>query len=533
MKKFLALLLALVMLLSLAACVQEKPEETKNPGNNETPKQTQPKETDPKPKEEVTLRYFYMNQAGEQQYTADVEKKLNEILDTIPGYEHINMDLVPCNDYATEFTLAQTAGDQIDLVSTYGLDMTSMVKNGDFIELSDLLAKYPNVTSEIPEWLVKMGIVFDGMYYVPTYQQAANMNFWMTTTEYADMYRAKYGKTKEDMTNLFYYGTLEEKLDFAEDMVEAVREGTGKDTKWMHVSFSVTRFFNAEYIGVDYGPIFLIEGQDAPIWWTYSDEYYTVYKRLNEWYKKGYIHPDVTTYKASDYNGKNMLNDESHVFAFGQNAVSAETYSTNTSNSYGFPVEYYQVTDHAYIPSKWAAGGNAIYADCAHPEEAMMIIELLMTEKGKEFYSTLVWGLEDIHWKWVDKENEKIETLEYAGSQGDATCSYHAWMWNIGNTFNIWQNQSFTPGFNDYLLNEIHNGEKTVASPATGITWDLSSVQDQIAQCTAVNKEYGGIYTQDNFEEVYQEFRAKLEAAGVKDILKCLKDQYDAFLAQQ
>lgn len=541
-KRMVALFLAAMMLLSLVACSSQTEAENSAPAasaeSTEPPKTAEteaPVGEVAEEKEPVTLTYYFMNGAGEQQYTTQVEEKLNEILDGIEGYEYISIDLVPCGqDYPTDFTLAQTSGAQIDLVSTYFLDMPTMVRNGDFLELSDLLAAYPNVTSEIPDWLVEMGKIFDGMYYVPTYQQAANLGFWILPVEYAEMYRTASGATKEDMAETIAHGTLEEKLQLLEDITLAVREGTGLDTKYIHSSTGVAyRYGNVEFIDKDYGMILLQEGAEAPVYWSYSEEANTLRKQMNEWYKEGLIHPDAATYKVADYERKNMMNEESLAIGFDQAALGAEALAARNSEAWGFEMEYYNNADHAYVPSKWAAGGNAIYADCEHPEEAMMIIELLMTKKGEEFYNTLVWGLEGIHWEWKDQEAKTITTLEYDGFQGDAADSYHAWKWNIGNTFNAWANQAVNVEDNNFILNEINNNPTTVPSPIAGITWDLSSIEDQIAQCTAVDSEYWSIYTMDNFEELNAEYMAKLEAAGVKDIIAEVTRQYNDYLASK
>lgn len=534
MKKLLALLLAVVMVFGLVACGQSEeaqPEaEVDVESNVENVGEEAPavEEKDP-----VTITYYYRNDVGEQQYTQQVEDKLNEILAQTEGYEYISIDLVPCSsDFATEYTLAQTNGDQIDLIATYSLDATTMVKNGDLMELSDLLAANPNAVSEIPEWLVEMGKIDGGQYFVPSYQQAGSFTFWTFPAEYAELYRQATGKTKEDMTAMFAKADINELLQFAEDLVLAVREGTGLSTKYILELVDISRVANRECVGVDWGNLMLIEGEDEVVYYPCTDLYKTIESKKNEWYKADMIHPDAATYSWKDFNYANLLNsDESHVMNYLAGAVSVEDFAAAQTASNGFDMEAYQIGDHAYIASKWAAGGNAIYTECEHPQEAMMIIELLMTEKGKEFYNTLVWGLEGTHWEWEDEANERIKTLEFDATQSNASCSYTAWKWELGNSFNAWKNQAVPDGSNEFILDNIHNAANTVESPVMGITWDLSSVEDQVAQCAAVDAEYKALYTWDNFDEGYAEYMAKLEAAGVQDIIDCMNEQYQAHLA--
>ena len=161
----------------------------------------------------------------------------------------------------------------------------------------------------------------------------------------------------------------------------------------------------------------------------------------------------------------------------------------------------------------------------------MKIIELLMTEKGKEFYNQFIWGIEGIHWEWEDKANERIKTLEFSGSQGGADTTYSTWKWNVGNTFNAWKNQAVPDGMNEFILDEVHNGKSTVTSKMMGYTWDLTGVQDQINNIrTVVSEYYGALQTGihgADWEAKYNECVQKLKAAGVDTVLETLTKQYN------
>lgn len=523
-KKLIALLLITVMVFSMVACSK------KAGGAGNYVKSDEP----------VTITYYYINGGGgTQQYTEQVEEKLNELLKTYEGYEHITIDLVPHDEanYQRDFTLAQSTSKQIDLVSTYGLDFNTMVKNGDFIELDELMEQFPDAVSEIPEWVVNYGNVHGAQYYIPTFQQAANLTYIAMPEEYLEMYMDAYGKTRDEVSKLIIEGGVEEKLDFMEDLCLAVREATNSDTKWINpgelwaTNLTSNVFYNQEYIGEQFGHWILREGADAPEYFGYTEDYKTIMGRMAEWFEEGLLHPECTTVNYHKFIGENYLEDESYVFEFVTDTCTEEYLAEYMElMNKGIPMETFRVTDHAYIPSEWEAGGHAIYADCEHPVEAMMLIELLRTEKGKEFYNTLVYGLEGTHWEWEDKENERIVTLEFNEVQGDATTSYCCYKWNTGNVFNAWQNQAVLPGFYEYVVDEVHEGEDTVKSPAMGITWDYSAVKNQVSQCQVVEKEYARtIYISKDWEARYDEYIEKLEDAGVQDVLDELAKQYKEF----
>lgn len=531
MKKILALVLAVVMMVGIcSAC-------TKTPASSQTVSQAESKadvSSTAEPKKPVTIRYYYSNYVGMQSKTKEVEAKLNEMLSKMEGYEHISMELVPLADGQTSFTLDETAGKQIDLVATYGLDFTTLADAGSFIDLKDILAKFPEISKELPEWLIEMGKYNGTQYYVPTYQQASNGMFIYFPTAYLEAAKM----TEDEVRKIFQKGTVEEQLKFYEDYTKAVREGTGKQTKWIDPGFSFARMFDwVEYIDDNYGELILRETGKDPIYWPMTDDAKKVYEYAAKWYQEGLIHPDVATLKGSDFSGKNFMNDQSYIFGYAEAASSEEQLKENLGWAKEIPATVIQMRDHWYIGSKWAAGGNAIHSTCKNPDDAMSIVQLLMTKQGEEFYNTFIWGLEGVHWEWVDKADKRIKTLEFEGSQGGADGTYTVWKWEVGNTFNAWKNQAVKDGQNEYILNEVHNGKNTVTSPMMGYTWDLASVKDQRSDVKAITDEYlkslrSGVYGK-NWEAKYDEYMNKLKAAGIQDILDTVTKQYNDYTSSK
>ena len=520
MKKLISVILVLVIVVGLCGCGGKKVNISYE------------RSSDP-----VTITYHYQA-AGDRTYIPQIEEKLNEILKSIKGYENITISLQPYfDDYQRDFTLAQTAGKQIDIVQTYNLPLSTNIKNGDFIELDDLLKKFPNIAKDIPDWVMDYGKLFGKQYYVPSYQQASNLSFIVMPTDYLNMYLDYNSTTREKTEKLIQKGSVDDKLDFMEDLCLAVRESTGLDSKWLFTgefwddNLISDIFFNQEYIEDTFDNWILREGDDAPVYWGYTDEYKTVMERFSQWYKDGLLHPEVTTVNYYKFAEDNFLNDESYVCLFEVETCDEEYLEKYLTDLYGVEMSAIRVTDHAYIPSQWGAGGQAIYADCEHPVEAMMIIELLRSEMGEEFYNTLVFGLEGIHWQWKDKEKKQITTLEYDASQAEAGATYGAYKWSNGNVIDhAWRNQAVRDGYYDYIVNEVNEGKNTVKSPAMGITWDLSSVYSKFSQCQVVEKEYANtIYISDDWEARYNEYISKLETAGVQDVLDVLKKQFNDF----
>ena len=132
------------------------------------------------------------------------------------------------------------------------------------------------------------------------------------------------------------------------------------------------------------------------------------------------------------------------------------------------------------------------------------------------------------------KRQTHIKTLEYDVTQGSAANTYSAWKWNLGNTFNAWLNQACSDELNDRIVNVVHGSEARFSN-LIGFILDTSTVDVELAQVMALQKEYEdglfkGVMGAD-WEAYFNEYCAKLEAAGGQKVIDTLQAQVDAFLA--
>lgn len=529
MKKLLALVLAVLMVLSMAAC-QTKPVETTPPatqGGNDTP--TESKETEPPKKDPVTITYWYGG-LSELEDTGKVEAKLNEILKTIPGYEYISIDLRPTGSFKKNFELAMADKEQIDLVASYYLDVSALWKDEAILPLDDLLEKYPNVTSQIPEFMVPMGQMYGEQAYIPSAQQATTMYYMRFDTTQFEAYLKDNFMTKDEFREVLQSDGLKTKLDLLEDYTLWVRAYTGSDKHYASAMTNLQYFYSMEYIGSDYGNMIITYPNNKVLWDQMTSEYEYLLGVAADWYERGLIHPDTTIKFTGEIGAEDQL-----VFS-GTTNVATEAMVDDIQKAANHNYTCLAMRDYYYVPSVYAAGGTFIYADSKYPEECMMIMELLHTDlHGDEFYNTLCWGLEGEHYKWIDKETKRIETLEFDGSQGNSSCSYAAWKWQIGNSFNAWKNQAVDDAQNDYI-NAVHADPTTVPSIALGITWDLEEVDDAVMQLNAINGEYtaASIYALGkDWKTRYDEYVQKMKVAGVDLAVKELNDQLEDYLAEK
>lgn len=495
-------------------------------------------------KEPVTLSYWYRNNVGEQEYTQQVEDKLNEMLASTEGYEHITIDLHPCKDYQTDLALALAAGEQIDLISLPGSgDESEHIKDGILVPLDDYLAANPEITAELPDWLMELAKYDGTTYYVPNYQQSSNQyflymnkeNFEATGYDYDEVQQAIY-----DMDMDYLY-------QFMEDSLVAAKETIKKDyPDTTYIGKNALGNFKL-YIEGGQSGFPSLSGQTCFYWDFEKEEIGISFLREDvqagllkngEWVAEGLLPLDGMTNSEPYNNG--ILGEYSCILnlmqSFGTTEMFEEVWNANESNvaMHGEIVSW-KVDDYNVIGCRNAAQGVGVSATSEHPEEAANFLALLYNSKYSDFYNTLCYGLEGIHYNVIS--DGVIETTEFSGSQGGADTTYCYFKWQGGNTFNAWLNQSMTQEQEDYILNEINEGDDTIVVPIAGIVFDTKSIDSELTQMKAVIGEYYDTLTwgvKGEEQAAYlQEFLDKMEKAGMSKVLDELNAQADAYLASK
>ena len=528
-KRLFAMILAVLMVVSLAACASQTPTDpTTAPdatkGANDA---TQAPAVSSEP---IVLEWYYRGN-GIQKDTELVETEFNKLLQTYPGMENVtvNFNCYTGADYPNAVALAQSADQQIDILNTVGLDFVDQVKLGTYAPLDDLLADNQALYNELPEWLWDLGTVDGSIYMVPHYQRATNMEYMVIPTEYL----TKYGDEAAIRAMCSNPDrTVEEVAKVLEDFTTAVQAGEGP-TKYMYsLGTSYTQMHGMRHrLDNVSGNFVVFENTDQVEYLYTSEDAVKAYEISGEWYDKGLIHPDGLTFEENEMIYGNMMNPVSYCFSFQNGAGSEELVSANLSRQYGFDVVAIPIWNNYFIGNNWAAGGDGITAKCEHPVQALRLLELMNTEEGIPLYNMIVYGLEGTHYERIDDTH--IKTLEYDGSQGGVDCSYGAMKWIMGNTFHAYLNQGCVDGENEIAM-EINTSDSNSKSKIMGFRVDTSALQTQLEQIDAVGNEYfdtlsHGVMGAAGWEAVYNEFVQKLETAGLNDVLTGLQSQINAF----
>ena len=543
-KKLFAVLCAAAMTMSLVACGntnnQKTEESSAEVSKQSTAEVSQVQSSEPvkEVKDPVVIDYWYRNGVGEQEYTKEVEEKLNEILANTEGYEHMSVKLHPSNDYKTDFALAQTAGEKIDVFVTFSLpDLTTQIENGALYQLDDLVAANPEIAEDIPEWLMDYG-KFDGkQYYIPNYQQMVNQYFVWTPTEFFEASGYDY----DEVQAMFLENDFDGVAKFLEDLTLAARKTTGKDTKWIHPELMPE---NELWLTSDQGiEDIYMTSKGSFFYWDninqcvgFSDSHEMAqkgYLKNGEWNANGLIYENYLVDNKIT-SAQETLGEYSYVMWQTQTFGTAEMAQKTVSERYGFDVTMFRLSETVTMPKNNAAGGVAISGSTKYPEEAAAFIALLFNSKYEEFYNTLVYGLEGIH--YTPNGDGTIKTLEFDGSQGNAETTYCYWKWVGGNTFNAWLNQSMTQEQEDYIKNEINENPNNPKSALVGFALKTAPVETEIAQVNSVIEEFretllAGAKGKDT-ESYMKEYYDKLENAGLSKIIAEFEAQVKEFLGK-
>ena len=533
-KKLLALGLSVAMIFGVVACGNDTPA---NAGTESTPatESSEVVET-PEVKEPVTLEWYFRGN-GQQEDTDKVEARINELLKEYPGLEHvsININCFPAADYGTQVTLAQTSGAQIDILNSVNLNFGQHVEDGSWMPLNDLISD--ELKAELPEWLWELGSVGGNIYMVPNYQNAFNAGYLFVPKEYMD----KYGNY-EEMTKVMtdWDKSVTEKLEYMEAFTMAVRAGEG-NSKYAGYITSIDKGQLGFYFMEPYDhltDLFVVDndGEHKVEYLLLKPEYKEIWAKYADWYTKGIFSPDGADTNQNDYIFQNMLNETSYVFTTKEQVGSPEYVAELYSAAWGFDVYAIRVQEYDYVQNSWGAGGNGVSSTCEHPEEAIAFIEALTTgtELGKQIYNTAVFGLEGEHYTVDAADPNRITTLEYDGSQGGASTTYAGLKWILGNSFYAYKNQAVKDGQFENI--KVYNeAPETQSSDHNGFVASNANVTTQIEQINAVRDEYKGMFENGvygaDFEAKYAEFVAKLEKAGVNEVIADYQAQLDAWLA--
>ncbi len=528
MKKLLAMLLALAMVLGLVACGgSEKPAETKAPAAAEAPAEGPAEAPAEAPAlDPVTLKIWFHGSNVTPDGSAKVMAELNKYLQ-----EKINVTLEPIwgtwGDFDAATVTALAGGDDVDIYFTCNWsanEYNKYARDGYWVKLDDMLAEYaPDLLDLIPQgiWDCAKTNGYDGMgiYAVPGLKDTATQNCW----DVNGTLLAELGYDVDSITSLDYFSA-----EF-EEMLQKAKDAKGKDfyplliepyvlERMVNHSAIITGdigtgnvlsyYYDAEHPATDLGNT--IVNKFA------TDEFAKFCAKTYEYSQKGFISPSCqSTATANDYrtatqsSGEYLIGTQSYAFGC----------ELDYSVARGIDVRMIPETA-AYMDCTSGQGAMvAISAVSKNPERALMFLNLLNSDP--ELMTMLNYGIEGYTY-----EKNADGTISFIA---DNRALYSPWTNGMGNVRILpatdAQGADFWDRFSAYY-------DAAEALPYGGFIFDSSALETEVAAISNVSAEYAFNLISGAVDPAtaLPEFLAKLEEAGMNELEAAAQEQMAAYL---
>ncbi len=475
-KKIICCAIALIMALGVSGC---KKDATTNKGGDNT----------------VLTLYL----PGEQQKEHDlVMEKVNGILEEKIG---ASLDLLFINDgdFDEKMKLKMAANEKYDMTFTgYINQYVKAVNNGGFLPLNDLIEKEaPGLKEAIPQFWWD-AITMDGeVYAVPNQQIAAIVKSVTMEKGVAE----KYGINEDTVKHINDLAPYLEKIKNDTPSKYAYRPGDEGTLMWTV----------KEYEEITTGLAIKKGDPEAKLVKLYeTPEYLDGVKTLQDWFKKGYIRPDIAS----------VMDDNSDFLAH-------KYVVTVTGWKPGFEVNQAANLGGEHIAVK--LGGSlittsncnatmyAISATSKNPEKSIKFINEMNT--NEELYNLVCFGIEGKHYE--KKEDGTVTVIPDSGYNPNAD-------WKFGNQFNGFVRTGQPLDVWEQTLELNNSAEKSVL---LGFNMVTDNIVTELSQIETVDSEFAALEKGcDDYEKLLPQYKQKMQEAGIDAVQKELQKQIDEFL---
>ncbi len=529
MKKLLALLLALVMVVSLVACTQKQPEETKAPAANKPEETKAPAQETDAPEAPVTLTMFHMYSDVAGTYAKE------DVLKAIQAHvlETYNVDLqfidAPYTIYNDVVNTAITAGDNWDMGDIPGTIFTANVSRNAFMAFDEYMDLIPAVVESVPDYTWDAYSYGGKIYGAAPVKDLAEFWNWIANQDLEDEIGVEFPAdefyTLRDLIPFLYEAKEARDVVYPELADQPIFGNLSQLAFYMGFD-SVVGFWNscvvATNITVEHG--FTSVGDTGSLfcpWMTedFRDMVKVYWQACQDGVVAGVdgFDPD----KYLEQNGYLIGAGNCGLIEYDPEITLPNyrntMYVANIGNSYT-----------AYLQ----AGVQCINAKCANPEKAFEMLNAFYSDET--LCNMFKFGIEGEH--WTDENNDGVAEFTEANSDANNRAYYNWYPYvNLVSTTCGAVAPGCTPEFAEKMAAV---NEKGVGSPLMGFLADTTAIADEVAACQAVISEYA---TQWQYPSVYKseaeidamcdKFAEDLKANGIDTIMAEIQKQVDAWKA--
>jgi len=489
-KRIFALLLALVMVLSLAACGGEKAPaaEAGQPAADGAGKITilYPGEETPRFKE------FLENEFAEK-----IKADLNL---------EIEMIWLPWDQYWDQKEIMLSAQNPIDLYWDGLADLSTFVNKHQARPLDDLIQTYgQDMLKVIPMSWLQGGMMNGEIYGIPSAYGPSSAQFQLVCVR-QDLLEGV------GMTEI---KTPEDLVEYATKVKEKYPEMNGPADP---IFKPLTRAFQTEQLTWVSGNEFAVLGEDSGKVYSYyeTETFQQVAKFNEEMYNKG-LYSDLLT---TNYNERDSrMQTGLYIWVEGSLGKDNEIIGTVQANAPEAKLASYLMApeEDKYIVG---AGGEVLCIpySAANPEGAMKFINWLYA--SQENYLFALYGVEGKDYNMVDGRIERICTEDF----------FYEWMFRNQNYSVFGADVS-----DEYIETYMSWDANAKTSSAMGFTFNNENVVEiETAVKEVIENDMAPIRNGFvDFEENYPAVVQKLKEAGIDEYIAEVQRQYDEFLASK
>lgn len=461
------------------------------------------------PKETVELTWYCVadSQPDMEKICEEANKYLKDKLNVTIKAENFGWG----ETYTPKINPMLAAGNAGDIVftSSWAANYAENARAGYFLALDEYLEKYPKITEVLGKDFLD-GAAIDGVHYgLPCNKEKVHWWGVLLRKDLVDKYSIDTTKIKklEDLEP--YFSKIKEDYPDMYPLLNCQMEGPFKLLDW-------DTFSSDDVPGALYP-----ESTDGKVVNQFlAPESIALYRKMREYYLKGWIHPDAAT--------QENFTDEFRTgkyFAVVQSMKPGK--GDEMSKTFEIPVVQVDMTPIRKTNRETIGALTAIPKNSKNPEIAFRFIEMLYTDKYlKNLFN---YGIENVHYKFVDKEKGIVKLTDDAGNPMNKGFNLAGQGWRFGDNYIDYIVEGNDP-MQFEKFKEVN--EKGIPLQSLGFVFDPKGFETEQSQCqAAVQNHYKQLFTGSvDVDSEIKAFENELKAAGVDKLIAEMERQYKEWL---
>lgn len=425
------------------------------------------------------------------------------------------------SDYQTKYSLVLAGGEDVDLIYTASwCYYNEEAAKGAFKEMDmDFVQKYlPYTYEQLPEVSWEQAKIGDKLYAVPKGNASfSNYDFIVARKDLIDQYQLTEPRDWETFKEFL------KELAGLQSETGVVAMNTNANRNQTLEPYLQAKGYDYFTEGFDY--FYNSENkEELPGWdsviYLYTSELYLDYAK------------EMADLAKAGVWSKDAINDTNDATAYFENGTSGCIGWNFSAVDAGEKLEkaqlgtfaIYDVSPDVHMArSRYNGDMIAIATNSKNPERAALVLDYMKSDI--DLNRTMLGGIRGEHWD-LNEEGQRM-TLDAAENY-----TWNSWAWALNRA-----DEPVMAGTDERRLAITDSiDSRELFAQVAGFTFDSSSVAAELSVVNSIVDEYEysfslGIYG-DETEAKFEEFKAKLEAAGLDQVTEAMKTQYEAYAAQ-